>query len=286
MDSAYALRPALATGAGRACRAGRTRRAPAGGYRRDMSASLTVAAGWLADATRVTVLTGAGISTDSGIPDFRGPDGVWTRDPAAARLVTLDAYLADPDVRRRAWLSRRDHPAWTAEPNAAHRALVDLEKAGRLRAVVTQNIDELHQRAGSDPARVIEVHGTLFHVVCLACGDRTTMREALDRVAAGEPDPPCLRCDGILKSATIAFGQSLDAATLRAAWTAAAECDLFLAVGTSLTVHPVAGLVEVAAGSGARVVIVNAEETPYDAAADAVLREPIGTVLPRLVRAA
>jgi NAD-dependent deacetylase len=201
-------------------------------------------------------------------------------------LVTLDAYLADPDVRRRAWVSRRDHPAWTATPNAAHRALVSLERAGRLRAIVTQNIDELHQRAGSDPARVIEVHGTLFHVVCLSCRDRTAMRETLDRVAAGEPDPLCLRCGGILKSATIAFGQSLDSVTLRAAWAAAAGCDVFLAVGTSLTVYPVAGLVEVAAESGARIVIVNAEQTPYDALADAVMRDPIGSVLPPLVAAA
>lgn len=248
-----------------------------------MSPPLPVVAGWVADAGQVTVLTGAGISTDSGIPDFRGPNGLWTRDPAAARLVTLDAYLADSLVRRQAWLARRDHPAWTAEPNAAHRALVDLEKTGRLHAIVTQNIDGLHQRAGSDPARVIEVHGSMFGVVCLDCADRTTMREALDRVAAGEPDPPCRHCGGVLKSATIAFGQSLDQATIRAAAVAAASCELFLAVGTSLSVYPVAGLVEVAAEAGARVVIVNADPTPYDEVATAVLREPIGTVLPRLV---
>ena len=130
-------------------------------------------------------LTGAGISTDSGIPDFRGPNGIWTKDPEAAKLVTLDAYLGEPEVRRRAWRSRRDHPAWSAEPNKAHHALVDLERAGRLHAIVTQNIDGLHQRAGSDPERVIEIHGTIHAVECLTCGDRTTMGEALDRVAAG-----------------------------------------------------------------------------------------------------
>lgn len=250
-----------------------------------MSSDASVVAGWVAGARQVTVLTGAGISTESGIPDFRGPDGVWTRDPQAARLVTLDAYLTDPEVRRRAWRTRRQHPAWDARPNAGHAALVQLERAGRLHAIVTQNIDGLHQRAGSSPDLVIEVHGTLYGVVCLGCGERTAMDDALDRVDAGEPDPPCLACGGILKSATISFGQPLDASTLRAAVAAASRCDLFLAVGTSLTVYPVAGLVEVAAGAGARVVIVNAEPTPYDDRADAVLREPIGRALPALVGA-
>jgi NAD-dependent deacetylase len=237
---------------------------------------------WLAAARRITALTGAGISTDSGIPDFRGPAGVWTRNPEAARLVTLDSYLADPDVRRQAWLSRRDHLAWTARPNAGHQALVDLERTGRLAAIVTQNIDGLHQRAGSDPALVIEVHGTIFEVECLSCGDRTTMRTALDRVAGGEDDPACTLCGGILKSATISFGQSLDQATLRRAVSTVAESDLLLAIGTSLQVYPVSGLVDLALGAGAKVVIVNAEPTPYDDDADAVLREPIGMVLPAL----
>jgi NAD-dependent deacetylase len=243
-------------------------------------------AGWLAGARRIVALTGAGISTDSGIPDFRGPNGVWTRDPEAAKLVTLDAYLADPAVRRRAWRHRRDHPAWSATPNPAHHALVELERAGRLHAIVTQNIDGLHQRAGSDPDRVIEIHGTLSAVECLSCGDRTGMAAALDRVAAGEPDPDCRRCGGLLKSATISFGQQLDRATLHRALAAAAAADLLLAVGTSLTVQPAAGLVDVAAQAGARVVIVNASPTPYDELADAVLREPIGAVLPALVSAA
>jgi NAD-dependent deacetylase len=238
---------------------------------------------WLTAARRITVLTGAGISTDSGIPDFRGPQGVWTRDPEAEKLSTLQYYVADPDIRRRAWEARRDHPAWTAEPNAAHAALVDLERQGRLRALITQNIDGLHQRAGSAPGLVLEVHGTVHEVACLGCGERTTMRSALDRVDAGEPDPACLTCGGILKSATISFGQALDAEVIDAAARAAAACDVFLAVGTSLTVYPVAGLTEVAAGAGARVVIVNAEPTPYDRLADLVVREPIGTALPRLL---
>ncbi|MGY1709734.1 SIR2 family NAD-dependent protein deacylase [Geodermatophilus sp. SYSU D00758] len=239
--------------------------------------------GWLTAAGRVTVLTGAGISTDSGIPDFRGPQGVWTRDPEAEKLSTLRYYVTEPGVRRRAWQERRRHAAWTAEPNAGHAALVDLERQGRLRALLTQNIDGLHQRAGSDPGRVLELHGTVHEVECLGCADRTTMAQALTRVDAGEADPPCLRCGGILKSATISFGQALDTAVLEAAATAAADCDVFLAVGTSLTVHPAAGLTDVAAHSGARVVVVNAEPTPYDAIADLVVREPISTALPRLL---
>lgn len=238
---------------------------------------------WLAAAGSVTVLTGAGISTDSGIPDFRGPSGVWTRDPEAAKLFTLDAYLSDPEVRRRAWRSRRDHPAWQATPNIGHRALVDLERAGRLRAIVTQNIDGLHQRAGSAAEKVIEIHGTLSEVECLSCGDRGPMRAALRRVDAGEADPSCLRCGGILKSATISFGQQLDPMVVRGAVAASAECDLFLAVGSSLTVYPAAALVEVASRAGARVVIVNAQPTPYDPIADARITDPIGTALPAIV---
>ena len=240
---------------------------------------------WIRTAQRVTALTGAGISTDSGIPDFRGPNGVWTRNPEAARLVTLDAYVSDPEVRRRAWLSRAEHSAWTARPNAAHKALADLELAGRLHAIVTQNIDGLHQLAGSDPLRVVEVHGTIFKVVCLTCEHRTTMQSALDRVAGGEPDPACLLCGGILKSDTISFGQALDQATLRRAFASVLESDVLIAIGTSLVVHPVAGLVDVAIGAGAKVIIVNAEPTPYDDDVHAVLREPIGEVLPAITRA-
>jgi NAD-dependent deacetylase len=242
--------------------------------------------GWLTSAHRVTVLTGAGISTDSGIPDFRGPQGVWTRDPEAEKLSTLSWYVADPGVRRRAWQERLHHPAWTARPNAGHRALVDLERQGRLRALLTQNIDGLHQAAGSAPERVLELHGTVHEVACLSCGERTPMRAVLDRVEAGDPDPACPTCGGILKSATISFGQALDAAVIDAAAEAAVDCDVLLAVGTSLTVHPAAGLVDLAAAHGARVVVVNAETTPYDDVADLVVREPIGTALPRLLGAA
>lgn len=241
------------------------------------------AAQMIKDAQRLTVLTGAGISTDSGIPDYRGPNGVWTRNPEAARMSTLQDYVADPDVRRRAWESRRVHPAWTAEPNAAHRALVDLEKSGRLVAIITQNIDELHQRAGSSRDKVIEVHGTIWWAECLTCEARTPMADELARVSDADPDPACTSCGGILKSATISFGQALDNDVLERAAIASERCDLFLAIGSSLTVRPAAGLCDVAVENGARFVIINAQPTPYDDLAHLVIREPIGEILPQLV---
>jgi len=230
----------------------------------------------VAGARCVTILTGAGISTDSGIPDFRGPQGVWTKDPAAERTSTLQDYLADPDVRRRAWRNRLASPAWEAHGNAGHLAVVELERQGRLRAVVTQNIDELHQRAGSSPELVIELHGSMWGWMCWSCRATGPMAEVLARLRAGDDDPRCTACGGILKSTTISFGQPLDPAVLDAAVEAATSCDLLLAVGSSLQVQP-------AAGAGAAVVIVNAQPTPYDGVADAVVRDPISTALPVLV---
>ena len=254
---------------------------------------LARAAGLLARSQRIVALTGAGISTDSGIPDFRGPDGIWTRNPEAERLATLDAYLEDPEVRRRAWQNRVTSPTWTAVPNPGHRALVDLEQQGRLDTLVTQNIDGLHQMAGSGPDRVIEIHGTMRQVVCLRCGDRQPAGPTLDRVRAGEDDPACRAagsgggaCGGILKSATISFGQNLVPADLRRAEAAAAACDLLLAVGSTLGVHPAAGLVPRAASAGAAVIIVNGQPTPYDDRATVVLRGPISVVLPAAVEGA
>jgi len=240
---------------------------------------------WVDDAERIVVLTGAGISTESGIPDFRGPQGVWTRNPLAEKLSNIHYYMADPDVRKAAWQSRLEHPAWTAKPNAGHLALATLEKRGKLHALITQNIDELHQMAGNSPEKVIEVHGTVRKVVCMECGMTAPMQKALDRVRAGEDDPPCRDCGGILKSATISFGQALVPEVIERALRSAGEADLFLAIGTTLQVYPIAGAVDIANSAGARIVILNAEETPFDSVADAVIREPIGAVLPRLVRA-
>ena len=238
---------------------------------------------WIASARRVVVLTGAGISTDSGLPDFRGPQGIWTKDPAAEKASHISHYLSDPEVRVRAWRNRLENRGWTAEPNAGHRAVVELERTGRLHTLITQNVDGLHHAAGSDPARVIEVHGTVRDYACLACGDRGPLQDALDRVRAGEADPPCRRCGGILKSATISFGQSLVAEDLQRATNAARECDLLLAVGSTLSVFPIADVVPLAVAHGAPVVIVNGSPTAMDDLADAVLNGSISDLLPELV---
>lgn len=247
-----------------------------------MDGRIAEVAGWVDASSTTTVLTGAGISTDSGIPDFRGPQGLWTLQPERQRLFTIQSYVADPQVRVDAWRERLEHPAWSARPGPGHGALVELERRGKLGAIATQNIDGLHQAAGSDPDRVLELHGTLHRAACLSCGAQTPMQEVLARVRAGEQDPPCLRCGGIQKSATVSFGQALDPDVLDAAFRAAAEADLFIAVGTSLTVTPAATLCDAAKRAGARLVIVNAEPTPYDGVADAVLRTQIGQVLPAL----
>jgi NAD-dependent deacetylase len=237
----------------------------------------------LREARCVLVLTGAGVSTDSGIPDFRGPQGVWTKQPGAERQATLQHYLADPAVRRQSWQARLHHPIWLAQPNAAHVALADLERSGRLHTLVTQNVDGLQQRAGSSPERVIEVHGTVHEVVCMACGDRGSMLPVLERVRAGEADPACRKCGGILKSATISFGQALVAEDLARAEAAAKSCDLLLAAGTTLSVFPIAGVVPLAQRAGARIVIMNGSPTEMDDLADVVVRGPLGATLPALI---
>jgi NAD-dependent deacetylase len=239
---------------------------------------------WARGARAVTVLTGAGISTDSGIPDFRGPQGVWTKNPGAERLSTYQAYVSDPAVRRRSWRARRDHPAWRAEPNRAHTALADLARSGLVTSVITQNIDGLHQKAGTPADQVIELHGTMFSVVCVSCGDRSPMAGALARVEAGDDDPACTRCGGILKSATVMFGQPLDPDVFARAGQAAARCGVFLAVGSTLTVEPAASLCGLAVQAGAALVIVNRDPTPYDPIAAEVVRDPIGDAVPRIAR--
>ncbi len=227
------------------------------------------------DCSRVVVLTGAGVSTDSGISDFRGPNGLWTRNPAAQAMFTIDTYMRDPEVRRQAWANRRQNPAWTAEPNRGHHALAALQRSGHLATLMTQNIDGLHQRAGS--SNVLELHGTIWEVTCMSCGGRWPTPEVLARP---EPDPPCVLCGGILKTATVSFGQALDPRVLDAAFAAADESDLLVAIGTSLQVNPVAGL----AGVAGTLAIVNAEPTPYDDEADVVVRDSISDVLDEVRR--
>jgi NAD-dependent deacetylase len=249
----------------------------------ELDHTITRVRGWLDQAACVLVLTGAGISTESGIPDFRGPQGVWTRDPEAEKLSNINYYMSDPEVRKRAWRSRLDSQAWQARPNAGHHALVKLEQRGKLDTLITQNIDGLHQMAGNSPQRVVEIHGTMREVVCMACGDRHPAEHAFARVEAGEADPDCRRCGGILKSATISFGQNLVEADLIRSEQAARRCDLLLAIGSTLSVYPAAGVVPLAQRAGARIVIINGAETEMDAIADALLRGPIGELLTRLV---
>jgi NAD-dependent deacetylase len=225
---------------------------------------------------QVVVLSGAGTSTDSGIPDFRGPNGLWTRDPRSSAMFDIETYVQDAQVRERAWVGRRSHPAWTAEPNAGHLALTALQTAGRLGPILTQNIDGLHQKAGS--VDVLELHGTIWETQCLTCHDRVPTLQTLERE---EADPRCLRCGGILKTATISFGQRLDPQVLDAAIEAARQADLLVAIGTTLAVMPAAGLADMAK----HLAIVNASPTAYDDQADVVVRDPIGDVLPAVARA-
>ncbi|MET7617466.1 Sir2 family NAD-dependent protein deacetylase [Streptomyces sp. NPDC005408] len=238
----------------------------------------------------VAILSGAGVSTDSGIPDYRGPNGLWRRDPEAEKLVTYEYYMGDPEIRRRSWQMRRKNRTLHAEPNAAHRAVAELERSELPVRVITQNVDGLHQLAGMPARKVLELHGTARTVVCTKCHAKAPMEEALARVEAGEEDPPCLECGGILKSATVMFGERLDPVVLGEAVAITKACQVFIAVGTSLQVQPAAGLAGIAAEHGARLIIVNAEPTPYDELADEIVRDPIGTALPalleRLARAA
>ncbi|MFV2119386.1 SIR2 family NAD-dependent protein deacylase [Streptomyces sp. Act-28] len=235
--------------------------------------------------TMVAVLSGAGISTDSGISDYRGPDGLWRRDPEAEKLVTHACYMADPDIRRRSWRMRLDGSVLRARPNAGHLAVAELERTpGFAVRVLTQNVDGLHQAAGTPARKVLELHGTALAVVCAACRARSPMEEALERMVAGEDDPACRACGGILRPATVMFGERLDPVVLGQAVEIAKACEVFVAVGSSLRVQPAASLAGIAAEHGARLFVVNAEPTPYDGLADEVVREPIGTALPALLR--
>ena len=249
----------------------------------DDSQQLEQARTVIAGASKILVLTGAGISTDSRIPDFRGPNGVWTKNPKAEKMSNIRHYVADPEVRRLAWRNRLDSPVWAAEPNRGHEALLQLEKQKKLLLLITQNIDGLHHDAGSDPDKIVEIHGTVREVQCLECDYRAPMQDALDRVRMGEDDPSCESCEGILKSATVSFGQSLSVSDLQRSEDAAHECDLILAVGSTLGVYPIANVVPLAKDTGARVVIVNGSPTEMDELADVLVRGSISELLGQIL---
>jgi NAD-dependent deacetylase len=240
---------------------------------------------WVDDAKRIVVLSGAGISTDSGIPDFRGPQGVWTMNPEAEKMSNISYYVADKEVRKKAWRYRMENRMWEREPNPGHLSCLRLEQREKLLMVITQNVDGLHLKAGTSPGRLVEIHGTVREVVCLDCGERAPIERALKRVETGEDDPPCRSCGGILKTATISFGQALVQRDIERAQLAARNCDLLIAVGSTLSVYPVAGVVPTAKECGAKLVIINAERTAMDSLADAILRGSISEIFPQIVRA-
>lgn len=249
---------------------------------------LETARATLRRAQRVVVLTGAGISTASGIPDYRGPQGVWTINPAAERASRIDVYSTDTEVREASWsrlLARVENPP---QPNEAHRSLARFERTGRLSVLVTQNIDGLHLVAGTSPERLIEIHGNVRAVRCLTCGARQPTGEVLARVAAGEPDPSCEAivggrvCGGVLGTTIVRFGEQPDPLEMHRATRAARECDVLMCVGTTLSVYPVAGLVRMALDFDAQLLIVNNAPTPWDDNA-LCLRGDITEVLPALL---
>ena len=236
----------------------------------------------VAAATRVVGFTGAGISTESGVPDFRSPNGVWAQN----RTVEFQEFVSSEAGRVEYW--RQKVAGWPsmrdAQPNAGHYAFVELHRQGRLDALITQNIERLHQRSGLPAERVLELHGTTTEAVCLTCGDRISSDDACRRVEGGEKAPRCRRCGGFLKPATISFGQTMPQDVMLRAQIAAETCDLLLAVGSSLVVEPAASIPRVAKQAGARLIIVNRDPTPLDGSADAVVHGEIGAVLPALVR--
>jgi len=245
----------------------------------------------LADARRVVGFTGAGVSTESGIPDFRSPGGVWTRyDP---RTFEFDRFVTDPQVRRLSWEMRREFFATPFAPNPAHGAFARLEAAGRSPGVITQNIDGLHQEAGS--TTVVELHGTARRVMCLGhhpshgqpegCGWEAPVQWAFDRLDAGDADPACPTCGGLVKSATVSFGQQLFPGVVETAVDLASSADLLVVAGSSLQVYPAAALPMHAVDAGARLVIVNDEETPFDDVAALAVRGKAGAVLGEAVDA-
>ncbi|MGZ3609539.1 MAG: SIR2 family NAD-dependent protein deacylase [Ktedonobacteraceae bacterium] len=232
-------------------------------------------------AQRIVALTGAGISTESGIPDFRSPGSIWQQQPPVSFLD----FVSRPEARQIYWQTRRklSRQVLDAQPNAAHLALADLEKKERLLGIVTQNFDGLHHDAGNNPKNIVELHGTSRAAACTHCGRRSSIQELQERIDAGEIDPLCTGCGGFLKAATILFGQRVPDEELSRARELALACDLFLVVGSSLKVNPAATLPQFALKNDVPLIIINLQPTHLDDYAEIVINEKAGVVLPQIV---
>jgi NAD-dependent deacetylase len=249
---------------------------------REWEARIGRVAGMIREARRIVVFTGAGVSTESGIPDFRSTGGVWTRfDPED---FTIERFLSSVETRRKQWRFLVAGGLFKeASPNAAHEAIAELEALGRLECVITQNIDDLHRKAGNHPDKIYELHGNMRWIRCLDCGSRYALEEILDEYGTADDPPACARCGGIMKPDVIFFGEALPEDTLREATWHASHCDLLIVVGSSLVVYPAANMPFTAKQSGARLVIINLTPTPADRIADAVINAPAGKVLGRVL---
>jgi NAD-dependent protein deacetylase/lipoamidase len=249
----------------------------------EKSETVSLLANWINEAESVVAFTGAGISTESGIPDFRSPGGIWTKyDP---RELTFQKFLADPEVRKLRWkMFMENESMWKAKPNNAHKAIADLNDLGKLDGLITQNIDGLHQAGGVPPEKVIEIHGTNREVSCLDCGARWPSEEIRDRIKNENLEiPDCAECGGIIKTATISFGQSMPEKEVMESEQLSKNADLMLAIGSSLVVHPAALMPVLTKQSGGKVVIINLSETGGDDYADMLIHEKAGEFLPKVI---
>jgi len=244
----------------------------------DLDSAIARLAEMVHEAATIVPFTGAGISTECGIPDFRSPGGLWTKN----RPIPFEAFLASQEARNESWRRRfaMEEQFTGARPGRGHRALASLYRAGKIPAVVTQNIDNLHQASGIEPGDVVELHGNTTFALCLDCSDRYALSWVRQRMdAANGCAPDCPRCGGFIKTATVSFGQAMPDAAMQRAQDLAQACDLFVAIGSSLVVWPAAGFPLMAKRNGARLVIINREATEFDDIADLVVRQDIGTVL-------
>lgn len=234
------------------------------------------------EAEKIAVFTGAGVSTESGIPDFRSPDGIWARyDPED---FTLQRFVADKESRKRNWQMRKELVSADYKPNTAHYAIKELEELGKLACVITQNIDGLHHAAGNSEEKIIELHGTIKYAKCMECLDQLALTEVLTRIDEGEEDPHCRKCGGLLKAATIAFGEAMPQDKMQQAEQCSRACDLFIVIGSSLVVYPAASMPLIAKHAGAKIVIINYTPTEMDHQADVLIHAKAGAVMESILQ--